>query len=62
MNKRYTYYLSKCTFYLSRYLRAVRPPSQDSERSKEEKWGITARKRPIGNGSVTLSCIISSLV
>ncbi len=35
--------------YLSRYSWAVRPPPQDSERSKEDRWGITARKSPIGS-------------
>ena len=33
---------------LSRYLRAVRLPLQDSERSGEVRWEITARKSPIG--------------
>ncbi|WP_176524521.1 hypothetical protein [Bacillus sp. AFS018417] len=33
---------------LSRYSWAVRPPPQDLERSEEARWGITARKSPIG--------------
>jgi hypothetical protein len=34
--------------FLSRYSRAVRPPSQDSEKSEEDRRGLTARKSPIG--------------
>ncbi len=33
---------------LPRYLRAVRPPPQDSERNEEDRWGSTVRKSPIG--------------
>ncbi|CAG9614269.1 hypothetical protein BACCIP111899_03496 [Bacillus rhizoplanae] len=35
--------------HLSRYSWAVRPPPQDSEKSEEDRWGITARKSPIGS-------------
>ncbi|MGG0188594.1 hypothetical protein, partial [Bacillus rhizoplanae] len=30
-------------------LGAVRPSPQDSERSEEDRWGITAGMRPIGS-------------
>ncbi len=35
------------SFTLSRYSWAVRPPPQDSERSKEARWGITTSMRLI---------------
>ncbi|GLV67117.1 hypothetical protein Bmyc01_57860 [Bacillus mycoides] len=34
---------------LSRYSWAVRPLPQDLEKSKEDRWGITAYKSPIGS-------------
>ncbi|MED1475456.1 hypothetical protein [Bacillus pseudomycoides] len=34
---------------LSRYSWAVRPLPQDLEKSKEDRWGITAHKSPIGS-------------
>ncbi|WP_242311321.1 hypothetical protein [Bacillus cereus group sp. BfR-BA-01331] len=36
--------------YLSRYLRAVRLPPQNSGGAKKLGWRSTARKRPIGEG------------
>ncbi len=35
---------------LSRYSWTGRPPPQNSEKIEEDRWGITVRKSPIGEG------------
>ncbi|PEI92161.1 hypothetical protein CN679_13670 [Bacillus pseudomycoides] len=39
-------------FYLSRYLRAVRPPPQNSAKAKKLGMGSTDRKSPIWCGLI----------
>ncbi|OQR58233.1 hypothetical protein CDB3_02800 [Bacillus sp. CDB3] len=41
---------------LSRYLRAVRPPPQNSAKAKKLDVGLTARKSPIGSNNNQWGC------